>query len=161
MGTLTQPYVFTPGTYAVAAQVDANFQVIFDWINGGGAIWNDAAYAFTNIPTGPNVDPTSANQFTRKSYVDGKIPGILQGSSTVISTNSSGQAAIPFPTAFPNSIVTVTASIGDVGRSNTLMEMVESDLTTSEFVVQFYNSETGAALGSGLGFRVNWIALGT
>ena len=60
---------FTAGTPAVADAVDQNFTDVTTWINAN-AVHLDGSKAFTGIPSGPATDPTTANQFTRKSYVD-------------------------------------------------------------------------------------------
>lgn len=70
MSTATITYTdFVNGTPAEADQVDQNFDDILNYINTE-VIVRDAAVAFTSIPSGPNSDPTTANQFTRKQYVD-------------------------------------------------------------------------------------------
>lgn len=66
------PNTFSNGTTADAPEVNDNFAAIVAWINTN-AVHLDASKAFTAIPTGPATDPTTANQLTRKSYVDAKI----------------------------------------------------------------------------------------
>lgn len=63
------PYTFTGGTAAVAAEVNANLQTLVTWITDN-AMQKDGSVAFTAVPSGPASDPTSANQLTRKAYVD-------------------------------------------------------------------------------------------
>ena len=161
MSTLSKPYTFTAGTYAVASQVNATLDTIYSWINSN-AIWADASIAFTGVPVGPNTDPTTGNQFTRKSYVDNKFPsgGRIQGGTVVTTTNGSGQIAIPFTTAFATAVTSVIVGIGDVGLPKLVLEVVQTSLTVNGCTVQCYDSSTGAALGSGSGLRINWIALG-
>lgn len=69
MASITKPYTFTDGTDAVAAQVNADLDEVYNWVNGE-AIHKDASTAFTAIPSGPATDPTTDNQFARKAYVD-------------------------------------------------------------------------------------------
>lgn len=65
------PNNFVAGSPAVADHVDANFTAIVNWINTN-AVHLDASKAFTSVPSGPaGADPTSADQLTRKAYVDG------------------------------------------------------------------------------------------
>lgn len=64
-------YNFVAGTDAVADQVDTNFNDIVSWVNTN-AVHLDGTKAFTGIPSGPSSDPTTANQLTRKAYVDKK-----------------------------------------------------------------------------------------
>lgn len=65
-------YNFTAGTPAVADNVDQNFTDLTSWINTN-AVHLDGSKAFTGIPSGPATDPTTANQLTRKAYVDAAI----------------------------------------------------------------------------------------
>lgn len=62
-------YNFTAGTPAVADDVDQNFTDVVNWINAN-AVHLDGSKAFSAIPSGPATDPTTANQLTRKAYVD-------------------------------------------------------------------------------------------
>lgn len=64
-------YNFVAGTDAVADQVDTNFNDVVSWVNTN-AVHLDGTKAFTGIPSGPSSDPTTANQLTRKAYVDKK-----------------------------------------------------------------------------------------
>lgn len=71
-------YNFVAGTPSVADNVDQNFTDIVNWINTN-ATHLDGSKAFTNVPSGPAVDPSSANQLARKAYVDSILPiGIIQ-----------------------------------------------------------------------------------
>lgn len=63
---------FVSGTTAVADDVDQNFTDIVNYVNTN-AIIKDGTLAFTGVPSGPATDPTSANQFTRKQYVDDRV----------------------------------------------------------------------------------------
>jgi hypothetical protein len=67
------PNNFVAGTPSVADDVDANFAAVVNWINAN-AVHLDASKAFTAVPSGPASDPTSANQLTRKAYVDTLVP---------------------------------------------------------------------------------------
>lgn len=66
------PNSFTNGTTADAPAVNANFSALVTWINAN-AVHLDGSKAFTGVPSGPASDPVSANQLTRKAYVDAKI----------------------------------------------------------------------------------------
>jgi hypothetical protein len=69
-------YNFVAGTPAVADNVDQNFTDIVNWVNTN-AVHLDGSKAFTAVPSGPASDPTSANQLTRKAYVDAKFSTCL------------------------------------------------------------------------------------
>jgi hypothetical protein len=88
---LTIPNNFVAGTPAVADQVDQNFDAVRVWINAN-AVHLDASKAFTNVPSGPNTDPTSANHLTRKAYVDAQVaarPAGRLGSATTTTVQTS------------------------------------------------------------------------
>jgi hypothetical protein len=76
MATASVSNTFVSGTAAIAADVNTNFSDITGFINTE-CIQKDASLAFTSIPSGPATDPTSANQFTRKAYVDAKAPRVV------------------------------------------------------------------------------------
>lgn len=81
---LNLPATITNGTANDATQVMQDFNAIVSWINTN-VTHLDASKAFTGIPSGPATDPTSANQFTRKAYVDALIPSgfiTMYGGST-------------------------------------------------------------------------------
>lgn len=68
----TVPNSFTDGTATSAPAVNANFTAILNWVNTN-AVHLDGTKAFTAVPSGPATDPTTANQLTRKAYVDAKV----------------------------------------------------------------------------------------
>lgn len=69
------PNTFVAETPAYAAEVNENFQLFATWI-AANAMQIDGSVAFTNIPSGPaGADPVSADQFTRKAYVDSVASG--------------------------------------------------------------------------------------
>jgi hypothetical protein len=65
------PNSFSNGTTADAPEVNANFAALVSWINTN-AMHVDGSKAFAGTPSGPAADPTTANQLTRKAYVDAK-----------------------------------------------------------------------------------------
>lgn len=78
MPQIVKPHTFVDGTDAQAAEVNANFDTLVNWVNTDG-VHRDASLAFTAIPSGPTSDPTADNQLARKAYVD--APHIIQFSS--------------------------------------------------------------------------------
>jgi len=79
---VTVPNTIVNGTANDAGPVMANFNAILTWLNTN-AVHIDAAKATTSVLSGPNSDPSSANQYTRKSYVD-----------TLVSTSVAAEAAL-------------------------------------------------------------------
>ena len=69
MSAVTKPFNFQSGNDIESAEVNANFNEVYDYVNDE-VIVRDASKAFTAIPSGPGTDPTSPNQFARKQYVD-------------------------------------------------------------------------------------------
>lgn len=88
MASLVKQFTFSSGP-AVSAQVNQNFDDIIAFINAN-CIQKDGSLAFEQIPVGPNSDPTTANQFTRKSYVDAAVTAV---SATAESASSAASAA--------------------------------------------------------------------
>jgi hypothetical protein len=71
--TLVKQFTFVADTTIDPDEVNANFDDIVGAINTDVALL--AGAAFTAIPTAPATMPTSANQLTRKAYVDARIKG--------------------------------------------------------------------------------------
>ena len=69
MSAVAKTYTFVPGTDILSSQVNQNFDDLVGYTNAE-VIVRDGSKAFTAIPTGPATNPTSANQFARKQYVD-------------------------------------------------------------------------------------------
>ena len=72
MATVTVPNLFVSGTLAKSSEVNANFALLQQFIQNE-LIQKDGSLAFTAVPSGPALDPTSANQLVRKDYVDGAV----------------------------------------------------------------------------------------
>lgn len=70
MATLTIPNEFQAGTPAEAAEVNQNFEAI-ELFSNTSLAHTDGSKPFDNLPSGPNVDPSSATQLANKRYVDG------------------------------------------------------------------------------------------
>lgn len=69
MTAVSKTHTFVAGTVIESAQANQNFDDLVNYTNNE-VIVRDASKAFTVTPAGPATDPTSANQFTRKQYVD-------------------------------------------------------------------------------------------
>ena len=178
MSTLSKPYTFTAGTYAVASQVNANLDTIFSWINSN-AIWADASIAFTGVPVGPNTDPSTGNQLTRKSYVDAQVatstpkgtfgyngtatatrPLLINGKRDYVSTDTGGNFTINYDTAFPNATIMVVACIGSTASSDIMVQTSDTQGRSNAFFTgRIVNASTGVGLHTGA-MAVEWVALG-
>lgn len=161
MGSLTKPYTFTSNTFAVASQVDADFDTLYSWVNGS-AIWADGSVAFTGVPSGPATDPTSANQFTRKTYVDNKL---LSGSTpvslvlgTANTTWVSGVATISFTPAFANALIAAFVVPTTSGGGGANLAISTDTYTTGSFKCHLDVASTGAAFSAPM--TIAFIALG-
>jgi len=82
MASLSIPNSFTNGSNADALQVNANFAAVATFANTE-AVQRDASVAFTAVPSGPGVDPTTVNQLTRKSYVDAKVAAYVPAAGSI------------------------------------------------------------------------------
>ena len=95
MTAVAKTYTFVPGTSIEAAETNQNFDDIIGYINSE-VIVRDASKAFTAIPSGPGTDPSSANQFTRKQYVDNSVStvaGTVTALTTTVTNNKTAQDA--------------------------------------------------------------------
>jgi hypothetical protein len=163
MATLSKPYTFASGGYAVAAQVNADLDTLYAWVNGGGAMWNDGSTSFTAVPSGPATDPTSPNQLVRKSYVDTLLGGTglrLKFGSSSVTTNAGGGGTVTYPAAFPTGVAVVLAQCGDWSGNNTpeVTPIFGSGYATTGFNLRV--NQNGVAMANST-VRVNWIAVGS
>lgn len=89
--------------------------------------------------------------------VQGGLP-ILKSGSLVGTTNSGGDLAVSFPTAFPAAYESIVVSNGDANVSTLLVFSIFS-ASTAGFSVNTRISNTGAVLAS-TSIRLNWMATG-
>lgn len=72
----TVTYTFSPGANVESAKFNQNYTDLCNYINENVVLKNGSV-AFTGVPTGPGIDPSTANHLVRKAYVDGRT-GVLQ-----------------------------------------------------------------------------------
>lgn len=89
---MPSPIQFVANTNAVAADVNSNFNAIKSYVDTY-CILKDGSLSFTSVPSGPSTDPTAANDFTRKAYVDA-LRNAYAGEQTFVSTPSSVSVAV-------------------------------------------------------------------
>lgn len=94
MATASVTFTFAANTLIQASQGNTNFADVIAFLNGS-VIHKDATVAFTAVPSGPGTDPVSANQFTRKAYVDlgPSMQRIVSGSTTALTASYANQMA--------------------------------------------------------------------
>lgn len=97
---------FVPGTDIEAAKVNQNFDDLVGYMNSS-LMTKDGGTAFTGIPSGPATYPTTANQLTRKQYVDGVL-GFSSGTTPLYTIAATVKSAFAAVTA---SLATVTANV--------------------------------------------------
>lgn len=73
MATPNVTHRFQPNTLAKGGEVNQNFTDIINFIVNN-VIQRDGSLSFSAIPSGPDQDPSSDNQFVRKKYVDTHRP---------------------------------------------------------------------------------------
>lgn len=112
MSSLSKPYTFAAGAFAVGSQVNSDFDTLYNWVNAN-AIWADGSVAFTGVPSGPNVDPSANNHLTRKSYVDAKFPnsGSVRAQNFNVTTDGTGAFTVTYSVAFPTATIAVLLQI--------------------------------------------------
>jgi hypothetical protein len=69
MAVASVSFSFVPNTLIQASQANTNFADLVTFLNSS-TMHRDASGAFTAVPSGPALDPTSDNQLARKAYVD-------------------------------------------------------------------------------------------
>jgi hypothetical protein len=185
MATPAKPYTFVDATDAEAAEVNADFDALYDWIASDG-IHADGTNAFTAIPSGPATNPSSDNQFTRKLYVDTQLAAaallrakdgtaagtqagvsgtmthgthqlLVQGGKDLSATSAIGGIAISFPTAFPNGLLSVMVCDGNTDLSSGGMCGLDG-ADVDGFTVRWFDD--GGVVVDTSNRTTNWIALG-
>lgn len=182
MGTLSKPFTFTGNSYAVAGQVNSDFDTLFGWVNGGSAMWADGSVPFTNPPS-INSDPTGSTQAARKGYVDSAVSAAqatLQAEINAIPSNvltnltggafkatggmvtvsvSGGAFTYTFPSAFPSSCFMVVACFAQTAQGSLAVQVEYTQVNRSQFGGRIYNTQSGAnATGS---YVISYVAFGT
>ena len=93
MSAVAKTYTFVPGTDILSSQVNQNFDDLVGYTNAE-VIVRDGSKAFTAIPTGPATNPTSANQFARKQYVDDREAVVTAAATTLGATVTAHTASL-------------------------------------------------------------------
>lgn len=85
---------------------------------------------------------------------------LFQGGTSVVTTNGGGDATINFPTAFPNSLISVMAVGGD--PTNFTRDVVSIYTTSSKtgFNYHLHVADTNAN-DANVARRIDWMAFGT
>ena len=98
------------------------------------------------------------------SYANGQLTVVLypvavtmKFGTTVLTTDSNGQATITFATPFTSTINCVIVSNGDVSAYPTSPQLFSNNLTS--FVIRVYQTGT-LTPANGVTYRVNWLAVG-
>lgn len=120
MATCSVTYSFANLTNADATQVNANFTSLVNFINSE-VIHRDGAIAFTTIPTLPGTNPTTANQATRKAYVDSYFP---------LATGNIADAAVTAIKLATDSVTADKIAAGAVGTS----ELADGSVTSGKIL---------------------------
>lgn len=82
-------------------------------------------------------------------------PFLYIAGSVVVTLNTSGEATVTLPSAFPNGLVTVVVSNGDTAAGGT--SMGTRGHTRASFVVRSF---TGPTPDGAIARRVNYVAIG-
>lgn len=119
MATASVTHSFTPNTDILSSQVNTNFNDLVTFLNGS-TIHKDGSVAATGHLSGPATDPVSANQYTRKAYVDlhGVVAQLAQttnetltasGNSTLVLNNVSVVAGRTYEIHFKSELSLTSA----------------------------------------------------
>lgn len=93
MPTFTKTNTFVPDTNILSSEVNANFDEIATFLNNE-VVQADASVPFANTPSGPSSDPTTADQFARKAYVDARIKAAYYGAAPAIVLAANASAGV-------------------------------------------------------------------
>jgi hypothetical protein len=188
VATASVTYSFTAATTAVASQVNQDFTDILTFLNAS-VVQTDGSLAMTGALSLPASDPVSANQASRKSYVDqfakykgasstsltqahvGTLQvtdtGLIVKSAEWIGNTGSPNANVDltFSTAFPNSVAAVLVTIADgAGYNNNNLTFaplaVVTHVTLSAFSVKFFTAAPSYGLAANTSVAFSWLALG-
>lgn len=189
MGSVTKQHNFAWGEDANPDHVNENFDDVYSFVNTQ-VIQKDASVAFSAIPSGPALDPTTDNQYSRKKYVDDKttavdnklltrptISGdnnqIVKAAEVLVSLDANGEATVTFPTAFPNSLITVMVSNSDIGSNgagtnglygSATVGVSNTGKSKTGFKIRVYDRNTLYGINivhTNVNFRLAYIAVGT
>ena len=175
MSAVSKTYTFVPGTDIESSEVNQNFDDLVGYTNAE-VIVRDGSKAFTAIPTGPATNPTSANQFARKQYVDDreavvtavttthttdltKRPTINNNATNVrmisesvtTTTNVNGDGTITFPAGHLTTCANVVAVSGDHNANlavGALSTISIIGFTNSGFTFRAYRTTSVAPFGT-------------
>lgn len=113
MPASTRSNTFTTGETILAAEVNEDLNDLFALINDE-MIHADGTNAFTAVPAGPSLDPSTANQLTRKSYVDKRAGGIVDYKSRSTGTTYETMATPATINTWYNASSSLNISVSEV-----------------------------------------------
>lgn len=159
MATASVPHPsFTPDTTIASDEVNANFDALVDFLNDS-VVHTDASKAFdtTKVPS-VDADPSSANQLTRKSYVDAAItaalPRMTMGTYTGTTNGSSEvEVAHSLGALVTGAVVTTNGAVTPFGGAN--LEGKVTGGSTSTVTFRFWNGTSG---WPSTAIKFHWIA---
>ena len=158
MATLSIPNSFTNNTNADALQVNANFAAVATFANTEG-VQRDASIAFTGVPSGPGTDPTTANQLTRKSYVDAKVAAFVPAALSLtlamhaadsVDSSKIVNASITGTDIAASTITGSNIAVGTVSSSNILDATIVGGDIAANTVTPANTTFGGAWVSTGL-----------
>lgn len=124
------PNTFSNGIAADAPAVNADFAALVTWINTN-AVHLDGSKPMAGHLSGPATDPVSANQYSRKSYVD------AQNAATLASANATAT------TLATNAVTTALARKGaQAGRNGSVYSTPNGGSNFVIFDTEFWDSST-------------------
>lgn len=121
----------------------SNFNVM-SWISTAAARASMAAAGFSGSSASGNgyFDVVSASRIFRVMY-----------RTAVITRNSSGEATVPYPAAFPTAVCAVIPCLGDNTGATSVAGINFAQNRTGNFVIHVWNQTSSAC-------RINFIAIG-
>lgn len=176
MATLVKQFTFVADTPILPNQVNANFDDIVSFLNTN-VVHVDGSKAMTAQLELPSADPTTANQATRKSYVDA-----LNSSQATAITNAQNTANAALPSSYINGGIALNVTsngAGDVAvnhglgaepRAVVIIPYVPGGATlpwqvaleaknSGQFNVRVFHNDPGVGIWTGVTVSFVWIAI--
>lgn len=145
---------FVSGTTIESAKVDQNFSDLVSYINSN-CIVKDGSLASTAVLSGPATDPSSANHYTRKQYVDdnvGRASSSTTGSHTFTASDA-WQSLLSLTITNPGKAVVVEAwgsALHLAGGGTTVSYKARVGISLDNGATYTYSTTDQAHIAAGL-----------
>lgn len=131
MSVFVKTYTFASGSKILSAQANTNFDDVSTFLNNS-VIHVDGSKAFTALPSGPSLDPTSGNHLARKQYIDGVL-GFSSGTTAQYTTAATVKTSIAANKTAADAAILQRPKLLGVGTG---VSAGVPSVTTTQFLMQ-------------------------